>query len=727
MAKKIDYTEEFYESLSSITGIAKETLTDYGQENSIHNLVERPSTLGGITELQREKLRKLNRFVSLFSLVKEETKEIRFDSSKEVKEYFQALLGLEKEKEVFLVSFLDAKNKIIETRQFSEGMVSKVVVPLRDILEQALRNHCTGIILAHNHPSGDPMPSPEDIDLTERMVNVFVPLQINVLDHIVVGDKDCVSIREEKAVIFDAVSDYADYTPYALKEENKEYTADPYRELFCQMLSGETGIEDKKILYPVYDWFRQQELPLFNEKVMEAVRKLVENEKTLYVVSNEAERSAYLHLAEENGTPGRKVITKAEFQKENVLTAGALIFALKKEDSVSKEKLAELRAALPEIKLSRHQPVGDSFQEDWRHYQEKFLEIERETEYDEKAALLKELKAEIIHFCNREYGNHYQEEEFKERYPDENTICTAYWEDNEHHMFYSFEYTLNLQDDTWTDIQNGKVISSGSFKSKDTVDKIISIIKHIQFLDIETNIIKLDPLLEKLKTKLRDWSKDFNRPYTDKNIVCLSYLEVEGDPHIGTFERRLNLENYTWEYLMDGKVNESWSLKGKNATDTIINIIEMIPKWENPALFESLLEDLKTELKCCSYCHRQYDKWYKIEDFDYIFSDPKNACIAYTEIEGGKYEIKYILNLEEYTWTQMVNEKVAVLGGFTRRSKAVALGTFPGESEEDKLRSMIAHVKDFSFEEAVLIREEAAENLTEETTSRDWEMEWETE
>ena len=717
MSKKIDYTEEFYESLSHITGIPKEKLIDYGQENSIHNLVERPSTLDGISELQREKLRKLNRFVSLFSLVKEEKKEIQFGSAKESKEYFKALLGLQKEKEVFLVAFLDTKNKIIETKQFSEGMISRVVIPLREVLEQALRNHCSAIMLAHNHPSGDPTPSKEDIDFTERMVNIFVPLQIRVLDHIIVGDKDCVSLQEENKVIFDAVSDYADYTPYRLKEENEGYAVDRYQDFFYHVLTGETGIEDKKILHQVYNWFRQQDAPLLNEKVVEATAQIVKNERTLYVVSDEAEKNAYVQLAKENNAPGRKVMTKEEFQKEkgNVLTAGAIVFALKKEDSVSKEELAELRAALPEIKLFQHQPVGESFQEDWRHYQESFLEMEWETEYDEKTALLKELKAEIIHFRNRECGNHYREEKFKERYPDENTICTAYWEDNKYHMFHSFEYTLNLQDDTWTNIQNGKVINSGSFKSEDAVDKIISIIKHIQFLDIATNVIKLDPLLEKLKTKLRDWSKDFNRPYTDKNIVCLSYLEMKGQTHISTFEHRLNLENYTWEYLMDGKVNKSWSLKGKNATDTLINIIEMIPKWENAALFESLLEDLKMELKCCSYCHRQYDKWYKIEDFEYIFSDPKNACIAYKEIEGGKYEIKYILNLEEYTWTQMVNEKVA------------ALGTFPGKSEEDKLRSMIAHVKDFSFEEAVLIRDEAAENLTEETTSWGWEMEWETE
>lgn len=382
MSQKIDYTEEFYESLSHITGIGKEKLMDYGQENSIHNLVERPSTLDGITELQREKLRKLNRFVSLFSLVKEEAKEIRFTSAKEAKEYFKALLGLQKEKEVFLVAFLDAKNKIIETRRFSEGMISHVVIPIREVLEQALRNRCTGILLAHNHPSGDPTPSREDIDLTERMINVFVPLQIQVLDHIVVGDKDCVSIREKNTVIFNAVSDYANYTPYQLKEDVKQYPADRYRDFFCQVLSGETGIEDKKTLDQVYDWFRRQELPLLNEKVVAAAAQIVKTEKTLYVVSDEAEKNAYLQLARENDAPGRKVMTKSDFQRTNwkTLTEEAIVFALKKEDSLSQEELAELKETLPQAGLSRHQPINDSFQEDWRRYQESFLEIELEAE-----------------------------------------------------------------------------------------------------------------------------------------------------------------------------------------------------------------------------------------------------------------------------------------------------------------------------------------------------------
>ena len=378
MAKNRDYTEEFYETLSKMTGISKKKLSEYGQENSIVNLVERPSTLDGITELQREKLRGLNRFVSLFSLAKEEKQEIQLNSVENSKEYFKAFLGLQKEKEVFLVAFLDAKSKIIETKQFSEGMISSVVVPFREILEQALRNHCSAVILAHNHPSGDATPSKEDIGVTERIINIFVPLQIPVFDHIIVGDKDCVSLRERNKVVFDAVSDYADYTPYRLKEESEGYAVDRYRDLFYHVLTGETGIEDKKILHQVYNWFRQQDAPLLNEKVVEATAQIVKNERTLYVVSDEAEKNAYIQLAKENNAPGRTVMTKEEFQEENwkAISVSAIVFALKKADDISHDEITRLKSELPEIALSRHEPVNDSFEEDWNRYQENFLEME---------------------------------------------------------------------------------------------------------------------------------------------------------------------------------------------------------------------------------------------------------------------------------------------------------------------------------------------------------------
>lgn len=378
MAKNRDYTEEFYESLSKMTGISKKKLSEYGQENSIINLVERPSTLDGITELQREKLRGLNRFVSLFSLVKEEKQEIQLNSVENSKEYFKAFLGLQKEKEVFLVAFLDAKSKIIETKQFSEGMISSVVIPFREILEQALRNHCSAIVLAHNHPSGDATPSKEDIGVTERIINIFVPLQIQVFDHIIVGDKDCVSLRERNKVIFDAVSDYADYTPYRLKEERADYSANGYQIYFFQVLSQETGIQDEKILHQLYDWFLQQDIPLVNEEVVNAAVQIVKNERTLYVVSDEAEKNAYIQLAKENNAPGRTVMTKEEFQEENwsALPVSAIVFALKKADDISHDEITRLKSELPEIGLSRHEPVNDSFEEDWNRYQESFLEME---------------------------------------------------------------------------------------------------------------------------------------------------------------------------------------------------------------------------------------------------------------------------------------------------------------------------------------------------------------
>lgn len=95
-----------------------------------------------------------------------------------------------------MAAFLDIKNQVIETRIISEGGVSEALVHPRSVLKAALNCDCSSIILAHNHPSGIPTPSPEDMLLTERMLAIFDPLRINVLDHIIIGGTNFASLAE---------------------------------------------------------------------------------------------------------------------------------------------------------------------------------------------------------------------------------------------------------------------------------------------------------------------------------------------------------------------------------------------------------------------------------------------------------------------------------------------------------------------------------------------------
>lgn len=104
------------------------------------------------------------------------------------------------DREEFIVILLDTKNKIIRVETVSTGTLNKSIVHPRDVFRRAISYNANSVILAHNHPSGDPEPSREDLDITSRLIDVGKLIGINVLDHIVVGLNRYVSIREKNLI-----------------------------------------------------------------------------------------------------------------------------------------------------------------------------------------------------------------------------------------------------------------------------------------------------------------------------------------------------------------------------------------------------------------------------------------------------------------------------------------------------------------------------------------------
>lgn len=100
-------------------------------------------------------------------------------------------------KEVFLVVLLDAKNRPLRTERISEGCLTWSVVHPREVFGPAVREGAGAIVVAHNHPSGDPRPSRQDLAVTERLVRVGETLGIPLLDHVVLGHEAFVSLRAE--------------------------------------------------------------------------------------------------------------------------------------------------------------------------------------------------------------------------------------------------------------------------------------------------------------------------------------------------------------------------------------------------------------------------------------------------------------------------------------------------------------------------------------------------
>lgn len=103
--------------------------------------------------------------------------------------------GLEHEE--FWVLLLNAKNRLIDEVHVSRGTLTASLVHPREIFKPAVRAGAHGIILAHNHPSGDPAPSREDREVTQRLIQSGRVIGIEVLDHLVVGKHRYVSFREQ--------------------------------------------------------------------------------------------------------------------------------------------------------------------------------------------------------------------------------------------------------------------------------------------------------------------------------------------------------------------------------------------------------------------------------------------------------------------------------------------------------------------------------------------------
>lgn len=100
-------------------------------------------------------------------------------------------------REHFNIILLNTKNEVIAIENISIGSINASIVHPREVFVKAIKRTSSSIILVHNHPSGDPQPSREDISVTKRLVEVGKLIGIEVLDHVIIGDNVYISLKEK--------------------------------------------------------------------------------------------------------------------------------------------------------------------------------------------------------------------------------------------------------------------------------------------------------------------------------------------------------------------------------------------------------------------------------------------------------------------------------------------------------------------------------------------------
>jgi DNA repair protein RadC len=105
-------------------------------------------------------------------------------------------LRLERQ-EHFVAIYLDSKSTILRVATIHIGTVNQTQVGMREIFREAVREGAVSVIVAHNHPSGDPEPSPEDVAVTKEIQKVGDLLDIKLLDHVIIGERRWISLKRQ--------------------------------------------------------------------------------------------------------------------------------------------------------------------------------------------------------------------------------------------------------------------------------------------------------------------------------------------------------------------------------------------------------------------------------------------------------------------------------------------------------------------------------------------------
>ncbi|MGR3311119.1 MAG: RadC family protein [Candidatus Brocadiales bacterium] len=180
----------------SAVDLARRLLTKYGDFRTLSTkTITELSKLHGIGPAKAAQIKAVMAIARRFSTVSLKPGS-QFKRSQDIFAHFHEQLR-DKKQETFLVVLLDSKNRIIKDARISTGGLSQSLVHPRDVFNPAIKESAAAVVFVHNHPSGDPSPSKEDIELTQRLKEASHVVGIKILDHVIIGNGCYTSFKDE--------------------------------------------------------------------------------------------------------------------------------------------------------------------------------------------------------------------------------------------------------------------------------------------------------------------------------------------------------------------------------------------------------------------------------------------------------------------------------------------------------------------------------------------------
>lgn len=195
--EQIELLLTFAISRKDVKPIAKELLSKF---KSIHGILDAPlqelTQVDGLGEASAILLKVVKATCSEYLSSTIQGEKITLSTPESVKDFARMKLG-GNQNESFLVIFLDNQNNVIDSDILFSGTVNKTIIYPRNVIQAALTRNAVGIILVHNHPSGNLKASQHDIELTASMKKAADTLDIRLIDHLIVTQKETLSFVEK--------------------------------------------------------------------------------------------------------------------------------------------------------------------------------------------------------------------------------------------------------------------------------------------------------------------------------------------------------------------------------------------------------------------------------------------------------------------------------------------------------------------------------------------------